>query len=97
MLRERETSHTTKGDSGGGDNAGLDNSVFLSGEGQPQEARLAQELGPSLDEEEAQETSRDIKGRYNTCGEVEFHHYEAEQYAQHKAHHKGSHCQLLPP
>ena len=46
--------HTTEGDAGGGDNAGLDDGVFLPGEGLLQQAGLPKQFGPRLDEEEAQ-------------------------------------------
>lgn len=88
---------TAKGDAGGSNDAGLDNSVLLPGEGLFEEAIPVEELGPSPDKEEAQESSRDVERRNNTDGEVELHHYHTEEHAQHKAYEKRSHSQLLLP
>lgn len=88
---------TAKNDARGGHNTCLDDSVLLSGKWLLQEATIFQEPCPCLHKEKPQEASRDIKGRNNSCCEVQLHHYKAEQYAQYKAHPKGPPCQLISP
>jgi len=89
--------YTTKGNARGCNHTSLDNSVFLPRKGLLQKARLFKKLCPGLDKKEAQKASRDIEGRYDTSCKIELHYYDAEQNAQHEAHHKGPQCQLIPP
>ena len=89
--------YTTKGNARGCNHTSLDNSVLLPRKGLLQKARLFKKLCPGLDKKEAQKASRDIEGRYDTSCKIELHYYDAEQNAQHEAHHKGPQCQLIPP
>ena len=89
--------YTTKGNARGGNHASLYYSVLLPRKGLLQKSRLFKKLCQGLDKKEAQKASRDIEGRYDTSCKIELHYYDAEQNAQHEAHHKGPQCQLIPP
>jgi len=89
--------YTTKGNARGGNHASLYYSVLLPRKGLLQKSRLFKKLCQGLDKKEAQKASRDIEGRYDTGCKIELHYYDAEQNAQHEAHHKGPQCQLIPP
>ena len=96
-INESGDERTAESNAGGGNDAGLNNSVLLPGKRLPEHTRLLQELGPCLDEEEAQKPGGDVEGRDNSGGQVQLHDDEGEENPKHKAHHKGPQSQLPLP
>jgi len=86
-----------EGDAGAGDDAGLHHRVLLPGERFREHAAPLQRRGPRLHEEEGQEPRRHVERRHDPGGQVELHHDEAQEQAQTRAHHHGTHRDLLRP
>uniref|UniRef100_A0A803QN79 Uncharacterized protein n=1 Tax=Cannabis sativa TaxID=3483 RepID=A0A803QN79_CANSA len=63
---------TTKSDSRGGNNASLDNSIFLASEGLFQETEFLKESGVGLNDDETQQSGGDVERGNDSGGEVEF-------------------------
>jgi hypothetical protein len=90
--------HTAERDARAGDDAGLDDGVLLAGEGPDAgEPGLGEELGPGGEEEEAEETRRDVERGDDPRGEVQLHDDDAEHGAQERAHRQRPRRHLLPP
>ena len=80
QTRRRKKKLTAEGDSRGGNNKGLDDSVLLASEWLFEKATVVEECSVGLDCCKPQQTCSYIEGWYDPCGEVEFAHNEDENY-----------------
>lgn len=79
------------------DDASLNNGILLAGKGQDPEPQFGQEASPRLDQEETQQPSGNIQGRYDCDRETQLVGDDAEEATQQGTHYKPSNGDLVLP